>query len=330
MQKDLSKKMESIDFLVDPTYKPLPVRCDIYLTQRFSGRSRSSLQKIFKEKRVLVNHKEVSANYKIRGGETVQVLIGEDVEYIAPENIDFDVIMEDVEMMAINKSPGIMMHPAGGVLSGTLLNAIHHHFEKKGEETRPGLLQRLDKHTSGLLVVAKTKNAHAKLQDQLLGHSLDKIYLAICTGCPEQEEGFIEASLDEVFHPFVKKMGVSEEGKSAKTEYKVLAKWDDQSLVAVKLHTGRQHQIRVHFSHIGHPLIGDTLYGGEGPFPRQALHSYFLRFLHPEADRETCLYANCPKDFQFWFKDLPEPKFCDANLDLNKPERPWDPLSWLS
>jgi len=321
--------MESVDFHVHPTYKPLPLRCDVFLTQRFSGRSRSQLQKLFHEKRVLVQDKAISASYKLRGNEIIKVMLSKDMVYIDPEKVDLDVIYEDDAMMAINKRPGLMMHPAGGILSGTLLNAIHHHFEKKGEDTRPGLLQRLDKNTSGLLIVAKTNEAHAKLQDQLLDHDLDKIYLALCKGQPEQMSGFIEAPLDEVYHPLYKKMGVSESGKYAKTQYKTLASWEEYSLIGIKLHTGRQHQIRIHFSHIGHPLLGDTLYGGDGEFPRQALHSYFLRFEHPEHHTSTHLYANCPEDFQDWIQSQTAAIYIDEAVDFSNSLRPWDPITWL-
>lgn len=329
MQRDLSKKIESIDFHIHPTYKPLPLRCDVYLTQRFNGRSRNQLQKLFQEKRVFVNGKTVSASFKLRGDEHVKIMLPKDMEYTPPDAIKLDVVVEDEEMMIINKSPGLMMHPAGGVLSGTLLNAIHHHFEKKNDPTRPGLLQRLDKNTSGLLMVAKTKDAHAKLQDQILGHDLDKIYLALCHGCPEEPSGFIEAPIDEVFHPFVKKMGVHDHGKHAKTQYQVLASWKDFSMLGIKLHTGRQHQIRVHFAHIGHPLLGDTLYEGRGPFPRQALHSYFLRFQHPKSQASTCCYANCPEDIQHWLSAHPKPEMLMENVDLENVLKPWDPLPWL-
>jgi 23S rRNA pseudouridine1911/1915/1917 synthase len=329
LQRDLSQKIESIDFHIHPTYKPLPIRCDVYLTHRFNGRSRNQLQKLFQQKRVFVNDKVVAASFKLRGDEQVRIMLPKDMEYIPPEKIDLDVVFEDEEMMIINKSPGLMMHPAGGVLSGTLLNAIHHYFEKKNDPTRPGLLQRLDKHTSGLLLVAKTKDAHAQLQDQILGHDLDKIYLAFCHGCPKETKGYIEAPLDEVFHPFVKKMGVTEQGKHARTQYQVLATWDEFSMVGIKLHTGRQHQIRVHFSHIGHPLLGDTLYEGRGPFPRQALHSYFLRFEHPKTQSKKTCFANCPEDIQHWLKSHSGSKVLTENIDLENLLKPWDPLPWI-
>jgi 23S rRNA pseudouridine1911/1915/1917 synthase len=328
MQKDLSKKLESVDLHVHPTYRPLPIRTDVYLTQRFPKRSRNQLQVLFKEKRVLVNGKACNASHKLKGDERVSVLLPEDTEYIPPDAVALNLIHEEDQFMAINKAPGVMMHPAGRVLSGTLLNAIHHYFDQKGNPLRPGLLQRLDKHTSGLLLVAKSNAAHQNIQDQLVSHDLDKIYLALCHGTPDSE-GVIEAPIAEVEHPFFKKMGVRDDGKSSKTRYCTLASWEHCSLLGIRLYTGRQHQIRVHLAHIGHPLCGDELYGGEGPFPRQALHSYFLRLKHPDHGKAIELNAPLPDDFVRELLRLGEPHSIDDNLDIDCSARPWNPHTWL-
>ena len=329
-QKDYSQKVESIDFSVHPTYKPLPLRTDLYLTARFPQRSRNQLQKLFKEKRVLVDGKTIMASHKLRGGECVQVVLPDTMEYVAPDTVDLDIIYEDDDILAINKAPGIMMHPAGSVLSGTLLNAIHYYFEQQGDPLRPGLLQRLDKYTSGLLLVAKNHEAHLGIQSQITRHSLDKIYLAFCDGIPKEPEGFIEAPIGAVHHPFQKKMGVFEggESKQAKTEYLCIEKGNEGCLLGIKLHTGRQHQIRVHLAHIGHPLRGDQLYGGKPDFHRQALHSYFLRFIHPLSKKTMELVAPLPQDFQNLIRESTT-NSNENTGDTHCTDRPWNPHTWL-
>jgi 23S rRNA pseudouridine1911/1915/1917 synthase len=330
MQKDLSGQLQAVDFHICPTYKPLPIRCDLYLKARFPTRSRNQLQKLFGERRILVENRPIQSSFKLKGGEHLRVLLPHDADFIPPESVELKIIHEEESFMAINKNPGIMMHPAGSVLSGTLLNAVHYYFEQQGDPNRPGLIQRLDKNTSGLLLVAKDQKAHHHLQDQILDHSLDKIYLAICEGQPDADEGLIQAPLDEVEHPFVKKMGVSQGGKASKTGYKVLAKWGDASLVGVRLYTGRQHQIRVHMAHIGHPLIGDELYGGHRNFPRQALHSYFCRLTHPVTEESFDLCADLPEDFQRYLRSRESAHSIDDSVDMNCSARPWNPHTWLN
>lgn len=329
MQRDLSGRLEALEFFVDPTYRPLPIRCDVFLTARYERRSRNQMQAIFKEKRVEVDGRPVNASLKLKGGETIRIILPQDENYVAPEEIALDVLHEEEDYMVINKEPGIMMHPAGGVLSGTLLNALHHHFEKKGDPLRPGLLQRLDKFTSGLLVVAKNDDSHRKIQDQLVSHDLDKVYLAICDGTPEPPEAFVEAPLDEVEHPFKKKMGVVPGGKPAKTLYTTLATWGEVSLLGIRLYTGRQHQIRVHMAHVGHPLVGDDLYGGSRKLGRQALHSYFLKLMHPKNGREVDHLAPLSDDFREFLEALGSPRSVDHNLDMCCSDRPWNPRTWL-
>lgn len=330
MQKDLAGQLQSVDFNINPTYKPLPIRCDLYLKARFPTRSRNQIQKLFGERRILVDSRPVNASHKLKGGEDVRVLLPHDTDFIPPDSVELKIVHEEDSFMAINKNPGIMMHPAGSVLSGTLLNAVHHYFEQQGDPNRPGLLQRLDKNTSGLLLIAKDNEAHQRIQDQILDHSMDKVYLAICEGRPEPPEGIIEAPIDEVHHPFFKKMGVADSGKASKTGYTTLATWDNASLVGVRLYTGRQHQIRVHFAHIGHPLIGDELYDGNRSFPRQALHSYFCRLKHPKSSETFELMAELPEDFQRYLLAQDEARSIADNVDMNCSAHPWNPRTWLN
>jgi 23S rRNA pseudouridine1911/1915/1917 synthase len=335
LQKDFSKPTEAVDWFVDPTLKPLPIRVDLFLKQKMVTRSRTQIQILFKKKRILVNSKPIQASFKLRGGEQVRVLLDPNREVIASSEIDLDILFEDDYLLAINKPAGMMMHPAGSVTSGTVLNAVHYYYEKQGSPIRQGLLQRLDKNTSGIVLLPKTNEAHQVIQKQILEHSIDKIYLAICDGVPKKDEGLIEVPITEVSHPFVKKMGVCEvgEGKTAKTLYKKLIEFEDCALVGIKLYTGRQHQIRVHMAHEGYPLTGDVLYGGSENMSRQALHSYYSRFIHP-GTKELCeIYAPLPNDMQMYIK----PKINDKNQQLKKDksidesnlEKIWDLNLWL-
>jgi len=329
MQRDHAGRPTSIDFEVDLNHRPLPLRCDLFLTRKLTTRSRTQIQSLFKEKRVVIEDRVISASYKLKGGEVVKILLSEDAEYIPPEAVDWELVLEEEHFMVVNKGPDVMMHPAGSVLSGTLLNAIHKYFEDKGDPLRPGLIQRLDKNTSGLLLVAKTPEAHQNLQSQIGNHELDKIYLAFCEGVPENDEGMIEAPLDETYHPFVKKMAVIEGGKASSTRYKVLAKWEDRCLCGVRLYTGRQHQIRVHMAHIGHPLVGDELYGGKRDFSRQALHSYYINMTDPLSQEFREFQAPLPGDMISLLDALGPPRSIDDNVDTHCRDFPWNPRTWL-
>lgn len=329
MQRDHAGRPTSIDFEVDPNHRPLPLRTDLFLTSKLTTRSRSQIQSLFKEKRVVISDRVINASHKLKGGETVSILLSEDAEYIPPEAVDWRLVHEEEHFMVVNKGPNVMMHPAGSVLSGTLLNAVHKYFEDKGDPLRPGLIQRLDKNTSGLLVIAKTPEAHQDLQRQIGDHELDKIYLAFCEGVPQEEEGMIEAPLAETYHPFVKKMAIDEKGKASSTRYRVLAKWEDRSLCGVRLYTGRQHQIRVHMSHIGHPLVGDELYGGKRDYQRQSLHSYYLNLKHPVSNELKEFQAPLPEDLISLLDALGPPRSVDDNVDTHCRDLPWNPRTWL-
>jgi len=333
LQKDFSKPTEAVDWYVDPTLKPLPIRVDLFLKNKMETRSRTQIQVLFKKKRILVNSKPIQASYKLRGGEQVRVLLDPNREIIASSQIELEILFEDDHLLAINKPAGLMMHPAGSVTSGTVLNAVHYYFEKQGSPIRPGLLQRLDKNTSGIVLLPKTNEAHQVIQQQIIEHSLDKVYLAICDGILTKDEGVIEAPITQVSHPFVKKMGVcaSGEGKNAKTSFKKLMSCETKTLVGIKLHTGRQHQIRVHMAHIGFPLTGDLLYDGSENMSRQALHSYYLRFSHPVDKKYKEIFAPLPMDM---FNELKSSKtnqweVIDKSIGVVSLERLWNPKRWL-
>jgi len=223
------------------------------------------------------------------------------------------------------------MHPAGNSLSGTLLNAVHYYFDQQGVDVRAGFLNRLDKGTSGVVLMAKTQEAHQRMQKQISLHTMDKVYLALCQGVLKTPEGFVEAPLLETTHPFQVKMAVSDApgGKYALTRYQTLMHGIDFSLLGIRLHTGRQHQIRVHMAHIGHPLIGDMLYGSERNFTRPALHSYLASFRHPADNQRINLYAEMPEDFRAFTNDHPDFLFKIPELDLTNSEYPCNPHPWL-
>lgn len=338
MQKDYSQPLKSVDYYVHPTYQPLPIRVDLYLKKRLPNRSRNQNQKLFKEKRVLVDSRPVVGSYRLRGGEQLRVLLKHDLEYTASEDIALDILYEDEDIIAVNKQPGVMMHPAGTVLSGTLLNAIHYYYEQQKSDIRPSLLQRLDKHTSGLVLMAKNSNAHQGIQKQITSHRIEKIYLAFCHDIPKEANAIINEPIGEVEHPFVKKMGVyhGEGSKSSLTQYTTLISSKQGSLLGIKLHTGRQHQIRVHLAYCGHPLYGDLLYGGKPLIERQALHSYFLRFEHPVQKKQVELLAPLPIDIcellSNEFSDDSQANVLNSNghkLDMSCISQIWNPRIWI-
>lgn len=334
MQKDFAKPTESVDWYVDPTFQPLPIRIDLFLKLKMITRSRTQIQSVFKKKRVLVNSKPVNPSYKLRGGENIRLLLDPSRDIIDSDSVKLEILYEDEHLVALNKEPGIIMHPAGTITSGTLLNAVHSYYEKQGSNVRPSLLQRLDKHTSGIVLMPKSPEVHAAMQTQIIEHTLDKIYIALCDGIPNKKEDLVEAPIDQVAHPFVKKMGVCTPGtgKDSQTRYNTLMQGDEHALLGIKLYTGRQHQIRVHMSHIGHPLTGDVLYGGCEKLSRQALHSYYLRFYHPIEKKDFEIIAPLPDDMMFFLQNQNEKKAWqknDGSIDISSNNTLWNPKPWL-
>ncbi len=330
MRKDFAQRQTSLVFHVHPTWDELPQRLDQHLGTRIPGRSRSSLKKVFKENRVLVDGRPSPPSRLLRGDEIIEVLLDMEENYTLPENIPLDIIFEDERILAVNKRPGVVMHPAGQTRSGTLLNAIHHHYEKQDSPLRPVLLQRLDKDTSGLVLLAKDDDAHAILHKSLSRHSMDKIYLAICQGRPAPENGCWDAYIGQIAFDGPKKMGIlpPPDGVPALTLYTTLAHLPQgRSLLGIRLCTGRQHQIRLHATHAGHPLIGDTHYNGDPSFSRQALHAYYMRFTHPQSGEAMSLAAPLTEDL------LPLLSHAEV-LDAHKTcwlggQQPWDPQPWI-
>ncbi len=278
-------------------------RLDHFLAAALPQFTRSRLQNLTREGHVRINGAPAKPGAKLHSGDriTVQEPPPRPSEALAQE-IPLDVLYEDEDLIVINKAPGIVVHPAAGNWDGTLVNALLHHCQTLsgiGGEERPGIVHRLDKDTSGCLVAAKSDMAHQKLIRQFAGREITKIYLAIAEGRPAQKSGTIHASIGR--HPVHRKrMTVVEEGRgrAAHTDWRVLQELPTGTLVECTLHTGRTHQIRVHLKHLGHPLLGDEVYGHKAGFPRQMLHAWQLGFTHPRTGEQVRLVAPVPEDFR--------------------------------
>ena len=276
-------------------------RIDRYLADNFEDKSRSYLQKLIKDGQVKVNGKPVKANYRLVFDDRVEIFMPEVKEPdIEPENIPLDILYEDKDVLLVNKPKQMVVHPAPGHYSGTLVNAIMYHCgnELSGINgvMRPGIVHRIDMDTTGSLVICKNDAAHQSLSEQLKEHSINRIYEAIVHGNLKEDEGTVNAPIGR--HPTDrKKMSIhAKNGREAVTHYKVLERFGNYTHIQCKLETGRTHQIRVHMSSIGHPLVGDMVYGpAKCPFPHlqgQTLHAKTLGFIHPT--RNEYLEVNAP------------------------------------
>jgi len=292
--------MESRTFEVGPDENS--IRLDQYLASVFPGPiSRSHLKKLIDNGKVLVNGIQAKPHHKVKPGERIEVSLEEPVSSkLEGEDIALDIIYEDDDIIVINKQPGIAVHPGPGIRSGTIVNALLNHCKKLSDvnETRPGIVHRLDKETSGVMVIAKNNASHMALAGQFKERTLTKNYLALVKGTVELDNGVVDLPIGR--HPSNRqKMAVRYDSeKKAVTEYKVLRRYQDSTLVMLLLKTGRTHQIRVHMAYIGHPVLGDEKYGSKGNFPRQALHSYYLRLRHPTSGKEMEFTADLPDDMR--------------------------------
>ncbi len=284
------------------------MRLDQALARLLPDWSRSRLQTWIREKRIRVDSEKATPKQKLWGGEKIQVEPSHhpiETAYAA-EAIALDIIYEDDVLMVINKPAGLVVHPGSGNWRGTLLNALLHHAAQLSAVPRAGIVHRLDKETSGLLVVAKTLEAQTSLVRQLQKHTVKREYLALVLG-HVSVEGWIDAPLGR--HPVQRtKMAVTVNGKEARTHYRVVEKFDGCTLLQCSLETGRTHQIRVHMHSIGHPLAGDPVYGGKpkkmsretgtliAGFPRQALHAQRLELSHPQHGKRMMWEAALPED----------------------------------
>lgn len=318
---DQQELFEHHRFIVDPGQSLL--RIDKYLSDRMENTSRTRVQNAANAGNILVNNNAVKPNYKVKPLDIIQVVLPtppRDIELI-PENIPLNIVYEDDDVMVVNKEPGMVVHPAYGNHSGTLVNALMWHFIDlplfNTGENRPGLVHRLDKNTSGILVIAKNEYALNRLSKQFYERTTDRRYNALVWGVPDPPEGTITGNVGRNIkdRKIMQVFPDGSEGKTAITHYKVLENFGYISLIECKLETGRTHQIRVHFSHIRHPLFNDEEYGGDQILkgttftkyqqfikncfkilPRQALHAKSLAFDHPVTGKRLSFDSEIPDD----------------------------------
>lgn len=263
------------------------IRVDKWLSEQECGLTRSMIQKLIKDGSVKVNDKIISKSCCLKNGDQVTLIVPDPVELdVKPQNLPIDIVYQDNDLLVVNKPKGMVVHPAAGNYDGTLVNALLYHC--KGQLSsingviRPGIVHRIDKNTSGLLIVAKTDAAHLGLAEQIKAHTFTREYHAVVCGRLKEHSGIIEAPIGR--HPTDrKKMCVTEKNsKDAKTEYTVIEEFNGYTLVKLKLFTGRTHQIRVHMSYIGHPVYGDDVYGkAANTCKGQCLHAKKIGFIHP-------------------------------------------------
>jgi len=286
-------------------------RLDRVLAEALPAFSRARLQTLIRDGFVSLNGKTPRPRDLVRNGDVVELREPELEKVEAqPEQITLDVIFEDDDLLVLNKPAGIVMHPGAGHQAHTLVNALLAHCQNLsgiGGKERPGIVHRLDKETSGALVVAKNDATHRDLSSQFAARTMTKIYLAVVAGILRKTSGVIDKAIAR--HPVHRqRMSIARrQGRSAKTEYRVLRSGDEISLVECILHSGRTHQIRVHLHHLGHPVLGDKLYGGKraGDYPRQMLHAWKLAFRHPRSSDEMSFEAPVPRDFADAMRQIP-------------------------
>lgn len=299
-------------FVID--YNNMNERIDKFVALRFPDVSRTHIQKLITEEYILVNNGTVKSNYKLNLGDEITVQIPKAIEpEILAENIPLDVLFEDDDIIVVNKPKQMVVHPARGHYTGTLVNALLYHCKDNlsgiNGIMRPGIVHRIDMDTTGVLVVAKNDYAHNKLAEQLKVHSISRIYEAIVHNVIYEDEGTVDAKIGR--HPNNRlKMEVNvNDGKDAITHYKVLERFKNYTYIECMLETGRTHQIRVHMSSIGYPLLGDAIYGpSKCPFhlTGQTLHARLLGFIHPRTNQYMEFTAPRPEYFTHLLEILPK------------------------
>lgn len=288
-------------------------RLDAFLAGEPHIPSRSFAQNLIKQGLVLVSGKRTTKHYHLKAGEEVEIKISlEEKKPLGAEEIPLNIVYEDEEIMVISKPAGLVVHPAHGHLSGTLVNAILAHFPKiakVGPEDRPGIVHRLDKDTSGLMVIAKTGAAHLSLARQVKEREVKRTYLALVQGHFDKSKGIIEAPIGRSRRDRKKMAIAGRKGREAITQFEVKEEFPDYSLLEVELETGRTHQIRVHVSFAGHPVVGDPQYGYRKKahrlgLKRQFLHAHQLELIHPRTGRKRTFKSPLPQDLKEVLEDL--------------------------
>ncbi len=279
-------------------------RLDRFLGRTCSDFSRVRLQDFIRNGHAQVNALPAKPSQQLREGDEVILNIPTEVtpSPIAAQDIPLDILFEDDFLMVINKPAGLVVHPGAGNMDGTVVNAILHHcdgIEIVGGVERPGIVHRLDKETSGCLVIAKTEKSHRAIADEFASRGVEKTYLALCEGTPRMPHGKIDVSIGR-HKVHRQKMAVDERGRDALTHYRVLATSESKALIECRPRTGRTHQIRVHLKHLAHPVIGDPLYGRRGSHERHYLHAWKITFTHPETLKRISFTAPVANDFPEW------------------------------
>lgn len=302
--------MERMEFIV--TEDKDKMRLDAFVSSLNVHISRSFAQKLIKEGKIFVNNKNVKESYKVKAKDEVSIIIDIPKETtLKPQNIPLDIIYEDKDIIVVNKPKGMVVHPGNGNKEGTLVNAVLAYAKDLsgiGGELRPGIVHRIDKDTSGLIIIAKNDEAHRNLSEQIKNHKVTKIYTALVRGNISEDDATINMPIGRDKNDR-KKMAVTNDGKEAITHFKVLKRYGDYTLLKLKIDTGRTHQIRVHLAKIGHPVVGDETYSnGKNEFNvhGQMLHSTYLKFKQPITGEELEMRAPLPEYFQKVLEQLKE------------------------
>ena len=291
------------------------IRLDKYISNKRSNLSRVRIQKLIDEENILVNGKKTKSSYKVQKGDKIVINIPDTKEInLKSQEIPLDIIYEDNDIIVVNKEKGMVVHPAVGNPDGTLVNAIMAHCKGNlsgiGGELRPGIVHRLDKDTSGILIIAKNDKAHIEISKQIQERKVEKTYIAVVRGNINENEATINMPIGRSTKDR-KKMAVRKDGKEAITHFKVIERFGNYTYLEIKIETGRTHQIRVHLSEIGHPVLGDSTYSnGKNEFgiEGQVLHAKSLKFKHPVTGKEMFLEARIPEYFEELLKKLEKSK----------------------
>ena len=296
---------------LQPNQEDAGTRIDAWLAANLEDVTRSGAQRLLEEGKVTKDGKALAKNYKLTGREILEVSLPdpEPVD-VVPQNIPLDIVFEDSDVIVVNKPKGLVVHPSPGHPDGTLVNALLYHCGDSlsgiGGELRPGIVHRIDRDTSGLIIAAKNDFSHQRLAAQLQDHTLARIYHCIVTGNLREDSGTVEAPIGR-HHTDRKKMAVVADGRNAVTHWRVLERYQGFTYVECRLETGRTHQIRVHMAHTGHPILGDTVYGNKKPvsgLQGQCLHAVGLQFIHPRTEELVELHCGLSEEFEAQLKKL--------------------------
>ncbi|MGH9776607.1 MAG: RluA family pseudouridine synthase [Candidatus Acidiferrales bacterium] len=328
-QKALEKTSTAGRFVLVVAPEESSLRLDRFLASHFPELSRARLQQLVDAQRVEVNGRVCKRSHHLEAGETVIIEIPvARVSTLEPEAVPLEVLYEDADLAILNKPAGLVVHPGGGARSGTLVQALLHRFPQLssvGGPLRPGIVHRLDKGTSGVLVVALRDAAHHRLAEQFSSRNVSKTYLALVHGYLRGDSGRIELPIARDLRRRVRMTARRREGRPARTDWRVVLRVPGFTLVAAELHTGRTHQIRVHFSALGHPVVGDTLYGAPrfpkisgkefSPLERPFLHAWRIAFAHPLTGKPVEARASLPGELADYFRRLARASGAEAEAE---------------